>query len=632
MKLFNITLNAALVIALAACAFTKEEPVQMGPLSVSNAKPMAGSTIDLKYKGNASIDEAILYYTVKDKIYLADIEPTKNDSLFEATILVPDSATSLAFHFFHENEIDEPRPYGYSLPVYAKDGKPVAGAYFGQTNYLNLQAARYDFKFEKDSVLKLIEADMTANPTEADYMKFAHARALMDVDKEQGQAEMEKILAELNAKPELNLEDYTSMNSIYRSLRNREMSDSISKIAAEKFPLSYFGETQMYYKFYEQTDDAGKELVLKEFAAKFPESDLVNYMVYGLAISKIKESDFQNFDEYVAVAGIDYKMILYSEAIKNLTGNADQIEKAEAYYEDAKSALKEYVASHKINPLEETKNMVRRTASSLGESLKASKAEILFAKGDYKGAIENISEYAQKSRNPGSKETYLKYLIADKQYDVAQDFATELMVKLEVNPQIESYLEEAYKNNDNEISYADFIADLDKKATTEMMNEMEKKMVDEEINDFTIKDENGRSVTLSDLKGKVVVLDFWANWCGPCKASFPGMQMAQDKLKDDPNVLFLFVNTFERTSLDQRVSTTNKLMEDNNYRFKVLYDEMKDDGSGEFIVAPSYGITGIPTKLIVGADGRLKFRSVGYGGNDKKLVKEMEAMTQLAKI
>src|SRR5690554_8083345 len=64
--------------------------------------------------------------------------------------------------------------------------------------------------------------------------------------------------------------------------------------------------------------------------------------------------------------------------------------------------------------------------------------------------------------------------------------------------------------------------------------------------DFTLEDLEGNTVSLKDLEGKVVVLDFWATWCAPCIKSFPAMQMAVNKYKDDPEVEFLFINTWEQ--------------------------------------------------------------------------------------
>lgn len=135
--------------------------------------------------------------------------------------------------------------------------------------------------------------------------------------------------------------------------------------------------------------------------------------------------------------------------------------------------------------------------------------------------------------------------------------------------------------------------------------------------DFSLVDLDGKSVKLSELRGKVVVLDFWATWCGPCIMSFPGMKLSMDKFKDNPNVKFLFVNTYERVSADQWKSTVSTFVKQRGFTsFPVILDV-----GGE--VAGSYGVNGIPAKFCIDKEGKIKFKSTGYLGSNDAIVAEM---------
>ena len=106
------------------------------------------------------------------------------------------------------------------------------------------------------------------------------------------------------------------------------------------------------------------------------------------------------------------------------------------------------------------------------------------------------------------------------------------------------------------------------------------------------------------------------------------MQKAVVAHKDNPNVEFLFIDTWERQAPDVRMKEVTEFIADNEYDFHVLMDEKVED-SNDFEVVDSYGVSGIPTKFVVGPDGRIKFKSVGWNGNTDKLAEELAIMIQL---
>ena len=159
-------------------------------------------------------------------------------------------------------------------------------------------------------------------------------------------------------------------------------------------------------------------------------------------------------------------------------------------------------------------------------------------------------------------------------------------------------------------------------AREKRLGELRKEMSSKPAPLFTLSRMDGSSVSLESLKGKVVVLDFWATWCGPCIASFPGMQQVVDRSKEQQDVAIFFVNTWESGS--DKTEKVKAFFRDNPYTFDVLMDNDRK-------VVSSYGVEGIPTKFIIDKQGRIRFTSVGYNGSTDKTVMEMEAMIEMAK-
>jgi thiol-disulfide isomerase/thioredoxin len=114
---------------------------------------------------------------------------------------------------------------------------------------------------------------------------------------------------------------------------------------------------------------------------------------------------------------------------------------------------------------------------------------------------------------------------------------------------------------------------------------------------FDLSDLAGSKVSLASLKGKVVLLDFWATWCGPCKAAMPAIQKIHDDYKGK-GVAVLGINTWEN-----KEDAAKQYIGKKGFTYPCL---LKGDD-----LAKAYGMTGIPTLVVIGKDGKIVDIEVG---------------------
>jgi peroxiredoxin len=118
--------------------------------------------------------------------------------------------------------------------------------------------------------------------------------------------------------------------------------------------------------------------------------------------------------------------------------------------------------------------------------------------------------------------------------------------------------------------------------------------------DFQLQDINGFHYTLSDLQGRVVVINFWASWCTPCKIEMPAFQEAANEY-DIEDVIILGVNVSNQDDINNAIS----FLEDQQITFPILLDQT---GS----VSNIYDVYSMPTTFFVDAEGII--RKVMIGG------------------
>ena len=123
---------------------------------------------------------------------------------------------------------------------------------------------------------------------------------------------------------------------------------------------------------------------------------------------------------------------------------------------------------------------------------------------------------------------------------------------------------------------------------------------------FTLESNQGNKITLSDLKGKVVILDFWATWCPPCKAAIPKLIELYNKYQNQGVVVI-------GIALDEKDKVI-KLVKEMGINYPVLFDDKE--------TSKNYEIQSIPTLFVIDQKGKQVHKEIGFSEEGFKTIEE----------
>ena len=614
--------------------------------STSPANPQAGETVTLLYNpkgtilesanqifaivrtyGNENYKPASMFSMPNNVIDTEEYKMKRKGTGWLVKISVPDSVVGLVVTLNDETDTDYNEGMGYWVPLYTSDQRLLPGAEAGYAASLVRRGwgAVLDKTLYADTLLSFYNNEFSRNPDKKADFAFSYFSALKKSKGSDGFVEIEANLRALDNPDQWSEEHLFFLSAWYGAVKNQEKSDYYKTKSREKFPAGRWVQREEAIKFYKKVGSAEKRIFLDEFEAKYPDYSGFSYM-RGVIIGEfIKEGSYRQALEYFKVLnGKTWSERPVFSAVNNMkeTKNDDLGLILEIINKSVAVSRQEYDEPRASKPSLKISSLWQESrAKQLALALDAS-AVVTNAMGDTDDAITYCEEAYQltNKKNKQVNEHYAEVLFKNGSLDGAKKILEESIASGIQSPKMEEILKEIFVNSQgSDTGFTSYYSDLKTQALDDLKEKIQSELVTQLAPSFTLSDTEGKEISLSDYMGKIVILDFWATWCGPCKASFPAMKKALNKYEKGNEVKILFVNSKE--TAEDKLQAVKDLMEKNNYPFHVLMDNKNE-------VFESYGVTLLPTKLIIDKAGNIRHRSFGFRG-ETELLDELEAVISI---
>jgi len=534
------------------------------------------------------------------------------------TLDVPE-ATFLICKFVSGEAVDDHAGKYWTAFVHGQDGRPVRDAHFSQSIWLNGQMPFFKVKRDVSAAKEAVARELELYPENVE----GWAQRWLIMQKEspgvETTAAIKKELEPLYAANARNDESLPALISWFVQTDQKERADSIRAAAVAAHPKGKVAEAARISEVYSTSDAARRAELLEKFLLDFTPSPDQRSSMYTSLVSSY--TSLKQPDKAIAMLKKEPSIdpVWYNQLAWGFVERGERLEDAVQLSARGIELLRQPDPALRPSYISK-RQWDDHTRQSLGMVLDT----YGFALEKLRRMPDAVKAYAEAytisgGTDPDMNDRYVRSLIATGSPQKAVEVSeSAVRSRMSNDSLVAAYRTAFVALHGSDKGFSETLARVKGEAAQAQAKEVKAAMLSTPAPEFTLKTPEGKAVNLKDLRGKVVLIDYWATWCGPCKMSFPFLQKVYDRYGKDPRVAIFAINTWERVKGAEREATVKKFLADNKYTFPVLYDDTSVE---------KYGVEGIPTKFMIDQKGIIRFKSVGFDSGDKMLA---EIDTQLA--
>ncbi|HTM97510.1 MAG TPA: redoxin family protein [Pedobacter sp.] len=604
-------LTLVCLVCFGFSSYAQKELVRINP-----EKPEIGQTVTISFKAKNKDLIPTLLFSYSNFFEMPNSLPLQlNGELWQTSFVVPRYAKYASFYIMQGDSLYRPDVKSHYEIIFYKQDKPVFDTYLYKSYSLASQMGKSADSL-KIKVNQLIEKELLLYPNNYAAKLKLLANKMAD-DKANAAKYLSEGLALIDQKLQENPTQMGNINQVtmgYLILGQNAKIDTLRDMLLRKYPTSEVAYEFKYEQAYKTKNEVEKIKKLE---------DLLSYKTEGESSSQ--SGIHQLLFEYYSKQKNEEKALFHARgvaAVKNpwlakelkelastLATNDLALDTAKMYAEKALSIVNDYpfgviryfpeydyipgYVPNKLTLIEEQKGEI---LSIIGN--------IYVRQQKYELAEKTLTSAIGLSKNI---EVYhnLAYLYEQTHKPkLAFDSYRKILLKMPVDSVMlqnfkRNYI--AYQGSDD--GFEQQLLSVQKEWEQQNLPKLQAAKINAVAPLFAnVYDMQGKLIDPSFLKGKVVVVDFWATWCVPCIEGFPYMQKVYDKYKNNPNVIFMIMNSGSKNTLQDAIGWVKQ----NKFTFPFYYNDRK--------LAESFNINTIPSTFVIDKVGMIQYKTVGFEG------------------